>query len=93
MKTALITQVEINPDRIADGDAVCVLKQDGSFRIFNCNTDMEPGKPMTPRQLEQGKALAAFALLLTMPELMEIVVGMACDPQFAGKVVDMGRLN
>lgn len=86
---ALITKNELQQDRIAEGDCGVILKKDGSFRLFNCYDDLKPGMPMNPRQLEQGKAMAAFALLLTMPEMLDIVAGMATDPAVnGGKAVD-----
>ena len=87
---ALITATELQGDRIEDGDAAVVLKADGSFRVMQCHPEgtIDP-RMLTPRQLEQGTALLAFAFLLREPEMMQIVAGMAQDRT----KVNVGKLH
>lgn len=76
---------------ISEGDAGIILKADGSFQVFTTG-HIDP-KAMTSIQLDQGKTLMAFTLALRIPQIMDLLVDLANQPDIAGdKAVDLSSV-
>lgn len=88
MSKSLLTISNL-PSPIEEGDAGVILKNDGSFQVFNTYKNPDPAK-MTPRQLEQMETILALVAALKVPEIMNVLKQMAQDPTIFPDVADYG---
>ncbi|SER27442.1 hypothetical protein SAMN05216548_11459 [Faunimonas pinastri] len=85
--TALLNHENVTATPIEEGDAGIILKPDGTFKVFS--TGLIDGANLTTAQQEQGKRLMALSVALAHPQVMDILLQMAADPDIVGeKVVD-----
>lgn len=72
------------------GDAGLIIKPDGTFAIIN-SFDADPAK-MTPEQAETIKKLRALCVPLRLPQVMDMLEGVANDERVFDQtaVVDSG---
>ena len=75
---------------IEEGDAGIILKKDGSFQVFNCHATID-AKNMTERQIEQGKQLLGLAAAVKLPELMQVLLDVANNPDVFKRAVELPR--
>ena len=85
--------LENTPRPIEEGDAGVVLTKNGKFFVFNTHDNFDPSN-MTERQIEQGKMIQALSVALQIPQIMDVLLQMASDPNIVGDtILDMGRAN
>ncbi len=90
---ALINSENLANKPIEPGDAGIILRKDGGFQIFTTHEIKLDPANLTERQIEQGQILMAFAVALQIPNVMELLVKMANDPDIVGHddVVNVGE--
>lgn len=76
MKHMLFTPQKSRP--IETGDAGIVFTKEGGFFLFKTG-EIQP-KALTDEEIDQGIALEAFKMALSVPAVMNILVKMANDP-------------
>jgi hypothetical protein len=85
---SLLNRDQITNSRITDSDAGIILKQDGTFTVFNSHV---LGGEVTAAQSEQMKKVMALAFALQTPEIMDMLYSSAADVAQAEGVVDLGK--
>jgi hypothetical protein len=80
MQKGSLTVENLPSGPIVDGDVGVILKQDGSFRVFNCRRDMKL-EDIEGVVEEQGRKLLGLAAALSTPALMDFLVDVATDPE------------
>jgi len=87
--TALLDQSNVTLPQFEEGDAGIILKANGSFVVWNTHKNINP-ETMTEKELWQGKALMAFAAALKIPQIMDVLMQVATDPQVFDQVISTG---
>jgi len=80
LKSVTITQL------ISEGDAGIILKEDGSYQVFNLHADLEADN-LTPRQIEQANILLGFTMALKFPQIMEVLYKLSKDDRLTDAVM------
>jgi len=74
---------QITPGPIEPGDAGLVFKPDGTFYLFNTYTADSLTHP-SDEQLRQMSILDAFSVAVQHPQILDVLIQMANDPQVRG---------
>ena len=77
----LSKQIPATP--IGDGDAGLVFKADGLFYLFN-TFDLSDLDAVTDQQRHTMLILDAFSVAVQHPEILDVLIEMANNPQFRG---------
>lgn len=92
MHPSLLKRENLPNSPIEEGDAGVVLKRDGTFQLFNTHKNLDPNN-LTPRQIEQGRTLAAFAAALQIPAIMDKLYELSEDPALFEVTLNVGKLD
>ncbi len=87
---SLLTLDHVTNQPLTAGDAGIILKEDGTFRIFNLHENIDP-QNVTDTQKMQMKKLMALAVALQVPQVMDLLYECASDPEIVGSVLDLGQ--
>lgn len=69
---------------IQDGDAGLIIRADGTMQLFNCFDMSDPSK-ITQAQIATHEKLMALALATQLPDIMDVLLTMAQDPDIVGE--------
>lgn len=89
---SLLTLDQVTNQPLASTDAGIVLKEDGTFRVFNLHKDIDPNN-ITEAQGAQMRKIMALTFVLQTPELLDQLYDAAAQVAAVTGTVDFGQLS
>jgi len=83
MSHSLLNEQNLLTTPIQEGDVGIVIKPNGDWKVFTTGT-IDP-EHLTDEQQVQGERLVGLTIALSIPQVMDMLIKMANDPQVTGK--------